>query len=57
MTTAFSSTAPDIRARLVAIVFTGLLGAFLLLGAAFVPIPAVHDAAHDARHALAFPCH
>lgn len=33
-----------------------LLGAFLVLGAGFAPLAAVHNAAHDARHAL-FPCH
>lgn len=34
-----------------------LLGAFLLLGAGFAHIDAVHNAAHDSRHAFAFPCH
>ena len=34
-----------------------LLGAFLILGAGFAPISAVHNAAHDSRHAFAFPCH
>jgi cobalt transporter subunit CbtB len=34
-----------------------LLGAFLILGTGFVQISAVHNAAHDARHAFAFPCH
>jgi cobalt transporter subunit CbtB len=34
-----------------------LLGAFLLLGAAFAPIAIAHNAAHDARHSFAFPCH
>jgi cobalt transporter subunit CbtB len=34
-----------------------LLGALLVLGAGFAPIPAVHNAAHDTRHAFAFPCH
>jgi cobalt transporter subunit CbtB len=34
-----------------------LLGTFLILGAGFAPISAVHNAAHDARHAFAFPCH
>jgi cobalt transporter subunit CbtB len=34
-----------------------LLGAFLLLGTGFTTIPALHNAAHDARHAFAFPCH
>ena len=34
-----------------------LLGAFLLLGTGFAPIPIAHNAAHDARHSFAFPCH
>jgi cobalt transporter subunit CbtB len=34
-----------------------VLGAFLVLGAGFVPISAVHNAGHDSRHAFAFPCH
>ena len=34
-----------------------LLGTFLVIGAGFVQIPAVHNAAHDSRHAFAFPCH
>jgi cobalt transporter subunit CbtB len=28
-----------------------------LLGAGFAPIEVVHNAAHDTRHAFAFPCH
>jgi len=34
-----------------------LLGAVFVLGVGFVPIEAVHNAAHDTRHAFAFPCH
>ena len=34
-----------------------VLGAFLLLAAGFVPQPFAHNAAHDARHSFAFPCH
>lgn len=34
-----------------------LLSAFILLGTAIVQIDAVHNAAHDSRHSLAFPCH
>ena len=34
-----------------------LLGSFLVLGAGFAHPNAVHNAAHDARHSLAFPCH
>jgi len=34
-----------------------LLGGFLVLGAGFAPIEAIHTAAHDSRHSFAFPCH
>ena len=34
-----------------------LLGLFLIWGVGFSPIEAVHNAAHDTRHSLAFPCH
>jgi len=37
----------------VALVF----GIFVVLGAGFSNSQTVHDAAHDARHAFAFPCH
>jgi cobalt transporter subunit CbtB len=45
------------RERLTAALVAALLGTFLVLGAGFAPIPAAHDAAHDSRHAFAFPCH
>jgi cobalt transporter subunit CbtB len=34
-----------------------LLGALLVYGVGFASPMAVHNAAHDARHAFAFPCH
>lgn len=34
-----------------------LLGIVILYGAGFVQTSAVHNAAHDMRHALGFPCH
>ncbi len=34
-----------------------LLGAVILYGVGFVNSAAVHNAAHDIRHAQAFPCH
>lgn len=34
-----------------------LLGAFLVLGAGFSHSSTIHNAAHDVRHANAFPCH
>jgi len=34
-----------------------LLGVLILYGIGFAQPLAIHDAAHDARHAFAFPCH
>jgi cobalt transporter subunit CbtB len=34
-----------------------LIGAFLVWGAGFAGPSTLHEAAHDARHSLAFPCH
>ena len=34
-----------------------MVGTFLVLGAGFSHSSTVHNAAHDARHAFAFPCH
>jgi cobalt transporter subunit CbtB len=39
-----------------AIVLTSL-GLFMLWGVGFSHIEALHNAAHDTRHANAFPCH
>ena len=41
----------------VAAMMAALLGMFLLWGVGFSPLEALHDAAHDTRHSLAFPCH
>lgn len=34
-----------------------LFGVFLVFGAGLANPTTVHNAAHDVRHALAFPCH
>lgn len=53
LATDFSSVA----SRLVA-GFSALgAGALLIALVGFVPIAAVHNAAHDTRHSVAFPCH
>jgi len=33
------------------------LGVALVLLVGFAPMEVIHNAAHDARHAFAFPCH
>ncbi len=32
-------------------------GALILFAVGFMPMNAVHNAAHDSRHTSAFPCH
>ena len=34
-----------------------LFGAFLIFGTGFAQSSTLHNAAHDGRHALSFPCH
>jgi cobalt transporter subunit CbtB len=43
--------------RTVAIALAALLGTLLVAGTGFAHVEAVHNAAHDTRHSLAFPCH
>lgn len=38
-------------------IVAGLLGLFLVWGVGFAGPAVVHNAAHDARHSAAFPCH
>jgi cobalt transporter subunit CbtB len=38
-----------VAAILLGVVFIGVTG--------FAPIEAIHDAAHNTRHAISFPCH
>ena len=42
---------------LIAAAMAALLGAFLVSGVGFSHIAALHNAAHDTRHSMAFPCH
>lgn len=55
------TTLLSLRARLgaeaLSIAAAGLLGLGLIFAAGFAQATAVHDAAHDQRHAIAFPCH
>ena len=36
---------------------SALVGTALIFLVGFAPMSAVHNAAHDTRHAAAFPCH
>lgn len=39
------------------LIVTALLGVVMVFAVGFAPIDVVHNAAHDVRHAHAFPCH
>lgn len=55
---AVPAAAPLIRGgRLLPCTLAALLGLILLAGVGFSPLPAMHNATHDSRHALGFPCH
>jgi cobalt transporter subunit CbtB len=42
---------------MIAAAMAAVLGAFVIWGVGFAPIGALHNAAHDTRHSMAFPCH
>ncbi|MGD9509851.1 MAG: CbtB domain-containing protein [Geminicoccaceae bacterium] len=39
------------------VLLAAMLGVVLLFGVGFSHVEAFHNAAHDTRHAAAFPCH
>jgi cobalt transporter subunit CbtB len=43
--------------RLAAAAIAALLGLGVIWGVGFSHVPAWHNAAHDTRHSMAFPCH
>ncbi|MDE0458331.1 MAG: CbtB-domain containing protein [Chromatiales bacterium] len=47
---------PDARHLLPALA-AAMLGAVILFGVALANSDTIHNAAHDTRHAAAFPCH
>ena len=48
--------APDTR-RLLPALAAAMLGVVILSGVAFANSDTINNAAHDSRHAAAFPCH
>lgn len=45
------------KERLALALLAFLVGSFLVLGVGFAHSEVIHNAAHDSRHSLAFPCH
>ena len=52
-----SAVAALTLSRAIPIFAAALLGMFIVGGVGFSHIEAAHNAAHDYRHSMAFPCH
>ncbi len=52
-----SVTSSATSSRFIQIGCAAFLGLFVIGGAGFSHIEAIHNAAHDVRHSLGFPCH
>lgn len=55
VTTQQASTALAERTKAAILAFT--IGTVLFFLVGFAPTTAIHNAAHDTRHTLSFPCH
>ncbi|ARU56796.1 cobalt transporter subunit CbtB [Oleiphilus messinensis] len=56
-TSEFSNASQTISSRTTQILAAGLLGLAIVFAVGLSPMDVVHNAAHDTRHAIAFPCH
>jgi cobalt transporter subunit CbtB len=56
-TTTSIGSAASSQSRVLQLALAGLLGIFIVGFAGFAPMEAAHNAAHDYRHSMAFPCH
>ncbi len=52
-----TTTGARADAGLATILFVAFIGATLLFTAGFANAAVMHDAAHDTRHSIGFPCH
>jgi cobalt transporter subunit CbtB len=57
MTTKTVSTGLTVSQRLIAGAVCLFLGSFLVVGTGLAQSETLHNAAHDTRHAIGFPCH
>ena len=56
-TTTATITGARADAGLATILFVAFIGVTLLFAAGFANAAVMHDAAHDTRHSIGFPCH
>ncbi len=46
-----------VQEKVITVAVLGLLGVFVIWGVGFAQSETMHNAAHDSRHSIAFPCH
>ena len=51
------SASASSQSRIMQLALAGVLGIFIVGFSGFAHIDAVHNAAHDYRHSMGFPCH
>jgi cobalt transporter subunit CbtB len=56
-TTTSIGSATSSQSRLLQLALAGLLGIFIVGFSGFSHMEIAHNAAHDYRHSMAFPCH
>ena len=52
-----AASTPALASSSLQMAAAAILGMVVLMGVGFAPMDVVHNAAHDARHSFAFPCH
>jgi cobalt transporter subunit CbtB len=56
-TSSITATGTSVQSRTLQLAMAALLGVFVIGFAGFSQIEALHNAGHDYRHSMAFPCH
>ncbi len=56
-TATLEQSVPVATTKNLQLIAAALLGLILLFGVGFAPMDIAHNAAHDTRHSVAFPCH
>jgi cobalt transporter subunit CbtB len=56
-TTSILGASASASSRLLQLAMAGALGIFIVGFVGFSHLEAVHNAGHDYRHSMAFPCH
>lgn len=55
--TSLSSTTVSTQTRAMPLLMAALLGLIVIGVSGFSPMEVLHNASHDYRHSMAFPCH